>query len=211
MKTALKAIMKRTSALIAMLTVAMIGIGSPVQAEEDPANYLALKGGIYSPSGSFDLNNINGGSRTHMDGKTGLDGELAIGRYLTPMLAVELGAGYFQTKGVAEAPLGETKLKVVPVLATGKFLLPLGAFEPYGEVGFGAYTIQLDADGNTSSFRGATKVSYWLHAGAGFNVRMTKRVFVGVEGRYLLPKPAFGGQNIKLNGFTTTANLGFRF
>ena len=31
------------------------------------------------------------------------------------------------------------------------------------------------------------------------------------EGRYLWANPSFDGEHIKLNGFTTTANLGLRF
>ena len=211
MKKSTTAIMKTTSALIAVLTLAMIGIGSPAGAEDKPANYLALKGGIYSPSGSFDLDNFNGGSQTHFDKKTGFDGELAIGHYFLPMLAVELGGGYFESKGSPAAQPGETRLKVVPVLVTGKVVLPLGVFEPYGEFGIGAYFTQLDVSGNTSSFQGSSEVTYGLHAGAGFNIDLTKQVFVGLEGRYLWARPSFGGQDVKLDGFTTTANLGLRF
>jgi opacity protein-like surface antigen len=213
MKRSLTAILKSTSALVAVLTVDGIGmgIGSQAYAAEKPANYLALKGGIYSPSGSFDLDNFNGGTRTHIDSKTGFNGELAVGHYFAPMLAVEIGAGYFESRGSAEAQPGETKLKVVPVVATGKVLLPLGPFEPYGEFGIGAYFTELDVSGNTDSFRGSSKVTYGLHAGAGFNVNLTDKVFVGLEGRYLWAKPSFGGQDVKIDGFTTTANLGLRF
>ena len=211
MKISLFAIVKSTSALVALLTVASIGIGSPAHAGEKPANYLAIKGGIYSPSNSFELDNFNNGTRTHIDSKTGIDGEVAIGHYFSPMLAVEVGSGYFESKGNAAAQPGETKLKVVPVLATGKVLFPLGIFEPYGEFGAGAYFTKLDVSGNTDNFSGSSKVTYGLHAGAGFNVALTDRVFVGLEGRYLWVRPSFGGQDINMNGFTTTANLGLRF
>jgi hypothetical protein len=43
------------------------------------------------------------------------------------------------------------------------------------------------------------------------NFNVTPNVFLGAEGRYLWAKPSFGGQDIKLDGFTVTGNLGFRF
>jgi outer membrane protein W len=212
MKNSMAAILKATSTLVGVLTVATIGIGSTAYAEENkPTSYVAVKAGVYSPSTSFDLDNFNGGSTTHIDGKTGFDGEVAIGHYFAPFLAVELGSGYFESKGSAAAQAGEAKLKVVPVVATGKVILPLGKFEPYGEFGVGAYFTELDVSGTTENFHGSSKITYGLHAGAGFNVNVTDRVFVGLEGRYLWAKPSFGGQDIKLDGFTTTANLGFRF
>jgi hypothetical protein len=36
-------------------------------------------------------------------------------------------------------------------------------------------------------------------------------MFLGLEGKYLWAKPSFGGQDIKIDGFITTANLGVRF
>ena len=39
----------------------------------------------------------------------------------------------------------------------------------------------------------------------------TEALFLGLEGRYLWAKPSIGGQDIKLDGFTTMVNLGFRF
>jgi len=55
------------------------------------------------------------------------------------------------------------------------------------------------------------------------NVSVTPVVFVGVEGRYVSANPSFGDQKIKLNdteyalngfklnGFTTTLAVGYRF
>jgi hypothetical protein len=34
---------------------------------------------------------------------------------------------------------------------------------------------------------------------------------IGAGGRYLRAKPSWGGTDIKLDGFTVTGNLGFRF
>ena len=195
------------------LAVAFIGITSLAAAaeEEKPANYVVIKGGIYSPSSSFDLDNFNAGYRTRLDSKTGFAGEVAIGHYFMPMLALELGAGYFESEGSPEAQPGKTKLKVVPLIATAKVLLPLGMFEPYGLAGIGAYITDLKTDGNISNFQGSTEVTYGFHAGAGFNINFKNNLYAGLEGKYLWAEPSFGGQHIKLDGFVTTALVGFRF
>lgn len=203
--------MKTTRILFPILAVIMIGSASLASAEETPANYVVLKGGIYSPSLSHDLDNFNGGSTTHLDSKTGFAGEVAVGHYFLPMIAVELGVGYFESKGSPAAEPGDAKLKVVPLIATGKVLLPLGIFEPYGLFGIGGYVTELNVSGNTGNFRGSTKITYGLHAGAGFNINFGSNMFAGLEGKYLWAEPSFGGQHVRLDGFITTADVGFRF
>lgn len=209
--------MKTKSILFLILAVTMFGITSPASAEDEkPTNYVMLKGGIYSPSMSFDIDNAAGGTtvnngRVHMDSKTGFAGELAVGHYFLPQLAVELGGGYFESKGHPATGSGETKLKVVPLIATAKVFLPLGIFEPYGLAGIGAYITDLDVDINNGTSHSSTEVTYGFHAGAGFNINFTNNMFAGLEGKYLWAEPSFGGQHIKLDGFITTANLGFKF
>ncbi|MCK9419996.1 MAG: porin family protein [Nitrospirae bacterium] len=203
--------MKAKYALYLVLTVALICITSPVSAQDKSADYVALKAGVYSPSESYHLRNFNNGNETSLDSKTGFNGELAAGHYFFPMFAMELGIGYFESEGSPEAQPGKTKLKVVPVLATGKVLVPIGTiFEPYGEFGIGAYFTKLEVNGNLGSFSGSSKITYGLHAGVGINFNITDTAFLGVEGRYLWAKPSYGGQDVKLDGFTATAVLGFR-
>ncbi len=208
--------MKTKNIMFMILAVATIGTTSMTSAEElsaqeKPVNYVMVKGGIYSPSMSFDLDNFNGGSTTHLDSKTGFAGEGAIGHYFSPMVALELGAGYFESDGSPAAQQGETKLKVVPLIATAKLFFPIGIFEPFGLAGIGAYISDLELSGNNSNFHGSTEITYGFHAGAGFNINFAKNMFAGLEGKYLWAEPSFGGQHIKLDGFVTTANLGFRF
>lgn len=194
-----------------VLAVALVGSITPAFAAEKPANYLAIKGGVYSPSDSYDLNDFNGGSTTSLDSKTGFAGELAVGHYFLPMVALEAGVGYFQSEGSAVAQPGETKLKVVPVTATGKVLFPIGIFEPYGLFGIGAYFTKLDVSGNSGNFSGSSEITYGLHAGGGVNFNFTTDIFAGLEAKYLWAKPSFGGQDLNLDGFITTADIGFRF
>jgi opacity protein-like surface antigen len=203
--------MKTKYALHLIFTIALVCMTSPVIAQDKSADYVALKAGVYSPSESYHLREFNGSTESHLDSKTGFNGELAFGHYVLPMFAIELGAGYFESEGSPAAEPGKTKLKVVPVLVSGKVLIPIGqVVEPYGEFGIGAYFTKLDVDGNLGNFSGSSKITYGLHAGIGINFNISETSFLGVEGRYLWAKPSYGGQDIKLDGFTATAVLGFR-
>ncbi len=199
--------MKRIVVLSLVIAVFLIGIAPSVSPAEG-SDYTVLKYGIYSPSAEYDLENIN------VDTKTGFNAEIAFGHYFLPILATELGVGYFESKGSPAAQPGATKLKVVPILLTAKVILPLVLIEPYGEFGIGYYITKFEVSGLTgplSDISSDRKGVVGLHAGAGLNVNITPIVYVGAEGRYLWAKPEFGGQDIKLDGFTMTANLGFRY
>jgi outer membrane protein W len=204
--------LRRTVSLVVLLLVVfLVGLATKAHADEKPTNYVVLKGGAYSPSLSHKLKDFNNGNTEDWDSKTGWAGELAVGHYFLPFLAVELGGGYFESKGSLAAAPGDAKLKVVPLTATAKVLLPLGPFEPYGLFGAGAYITKLHVTGNNDDFHASTDITYGLHAGAGFNVNFTDHVFAGLEGKYLWAKPSFGGEHVRLDGFITTANLWFRF
>jgi opacity protein-like surface antigen len=184
---------------------AFIGLAVPAAAADYPANYLVLKGGLYSPNQDFDI------SATHFELDDGFVAEVAVGHYFLPVFATELGVGYFESKASPAVPPGEVKFKVVPVTLTAKALLPFGPIEPYGEFGIGGYITKADVSGTIGNFSGSTKGTFGLHAGAGVNFNITPTFFLGAEGRYIWAKPSFGGQDIKLDGFTVTGNLGFRF
>lgn len=204
---------KIMSAFVTILAAtASFGIASAASAQSTPPDYFALKAGVYSPSESHDLDTFNAGVTSRLDSKTGFSGEIVAGHYFSPMLALELGAGYFESKGHPEAAqAGDLKLRVVPVIATGKVLFPVGIFEPYGLFGIGAYFTDLKVSGNTGSFSGSSEVTYGLHTGAGCNFNLNQNTFLGLEGKYLWAKDSFRGQHIKLDGFITTAGIGFRF
>ncbi len=199
--------MKTLSALFLILAVALIGMAPSAALADKPSSYLVLKGGAYSPSNSFDLDNV------HFNTKAGYVLEGALGHYFLPFLAVEVGGGYLESKTDASVPSANAKLKVVPVVATGKLLLPAGPIEPYAEFGVGLYIVDLDISGNgaTGNFSGSTNSAFGYHAGGGVNIDLGPVVFLGAEGRYLWIKRSYGPVDIKLDGFTVTGDLGFRF
>ena len=117
-------------------------------------DYFVLKAGRYYPGARFELNDFTDrATRSRLEAANGFNGGIAAGRYLTPILGVELGAGYFESKGRSAAEPGKTKVKVVPVQLSGKVFLPLGRVEPYGELGIGAYVTKLEVSGNRGSFQ----------------------------------------------------------
>ncbi len=201
--------MRNALALALFLAVALTGIAQSDCQAASFENYVAIKGGIYSPSKDFNINNLN------IDAKSGISGEIAIGHYFLPVFATELGIGYFESKGSPATQGGETNLKVLPLLVTAKGLLPLGEVEPYGELGIGAYFAKIDGSGTLAYIGNSTKGVFGIHAGAGVNLNLTENIFLGVEWRYLWSKQlSFGNKTInqvKLDGFTVTADLGFRF
>ena len=196
--------MNRISVFILALGIVMTGIAPSTALADKPSSYLVLKGGAYSPSKDFDLDNV------HFNTKAGWVVEGALGHYFLPFLAVELGGGYLESKTSALSP-ADAKLKVYPVVATGKLLLPAGPFEPYGEFGVGVYIIDIDLSGTPSNFSGSTQGAFGYHAGGGLNIDLGTNIFLGAEGRYLWVKRSYGGVDIKLDGFTVTGDLGFRF
>lgn len=218
-----RAALKTTGALVLLVVYGLVSYTPPAFGA---GNYLALKGGIYSPSAAFDLANVDVETTFEGDTKTGVNGELAIGRYVLPTVALELGLGYFKGQGTfgndtATSPIRQIDFDVIPVVATVKAHIPAGPIAPYGELGIGAYFTDLDVGDNLNTYSGTT--TFGLHTGAGLNVAITQYAFVGVEGRYIWANPSFGDQKItlndteyalngfELNGFTTSLAFGFNF
>jgi outer membrane protein W len=219
---------KWTLILLAMCGVACLASQASAFGGLGLGNYVALKGGVYSPSASFNFDNINIETAFRGDTQTGFDGELAYGHYFLPTLALELGVGYFKGTGTYQAvglpALGARRnadFTVIPVLLSAKALIPVGRVDPYGELGVGSYFTKFNVGDNLNTFNGTT--TFGIHTGVGMNVNITQNAFIGVEGRYVWANPSFGGQKIKLNntdytlngfklnGFTTTFALGFSF
>jgi outer membrane protein W len=220
----------RAGAPAGLATILLIAIGAvglaPLNAEAAAmGNYLTLKGGIYSPSSTFNLDNVAIETTFDSNTETGVAGEIAIGHYILPTLALEFGIGYFNGKGTLKprtsATLQQADFDVIPVLLTAKAFIPAGAIFPYGEIGVGAYFTKFDVTDNANTFEG--DMTLGMHAGAGINVNISQKAFLGVEGRYVWANPSFGDQQIRLNdteyalngfelnGFTTMLALGFCF
>ena len=214
--------MRPKALAFSVLTLILICLFPFSGSGQDSLNYFALKGGIYSPTGDLDDFNFD----------TAFNGEIAYGRYLNPNFALEIGVGYFKSdasiSGVDPFFGGsyteEDEIKVIPIILSGKGIYPSGNFELYGEIGIGIYladfegvvthtvlgTVGLDDD----------DTAFGVNLGVGVNYNITEKVFIGVEGKYVLTTDAeFQGTVLgvpfkvesDLNGFIFTGNLGFRF
>ncbi len=180
--------MKKT---VFAFSVALIIASLPLAVHAADRNgYLVLKGGLFDPSAN-DLDNFG----------TGYNAEIGMGGYFIPrILALELGVGAFRSKD------SDQKVDTVPILLTAKGSLPIGNLEPYAEAGVGWYFVRTRGAG----FDDDDSVAGY-HVGLGLNVEVVEGIFLGVEGRHLWAKPEILGRDIKIDGYSATANLGFRF
>ncbi len=205
---------KRTAALFLVLVSMMIGLSSGTALAETASranpDYFVLKGGLYYPSERFQVEDFNNANRTSLSRRKGLDVEISWGHYFVPFFGMEFGVGYFESRQFADVPAGRVRLEALPVLLSAKFSLPLGPIEPYGEIGIGAYFWKSEIEGIFGRFVINREADVGPHAGVGVNLNLTDTFFIGVEGRYRRVKPDTG-QNIKLNGYTATLNVGFRY
>ncbi len=215
---------KRGFVLTAAIMFGLPGLATDASEAGQTGSYVALKGGIYSPSAEFDLGNIDVETTFDGDTKTGFAGEIAVGHYFLPSFALELGIGYFKSEGSFADELAvwrDLEFNVIPVVLSAKVFVPIGPINPYGEAGLGAYFSEFNVSDDANTFDGTT--TFGIHAGAGLNVDVSSSMFVGLEARYVWDDPSFGDQQInlngddyslngfRLNGFTTTVVLGFGF
>jgi opacity protein-like surface antigen len=204
---------KKTGLILLFATVASFFIVNlPSAGAADLNNYVAAKIGIYSPQGD-----------ALKDFDTGFNGELLFG-YRKNHFALELEAGYFETKGpgtivASESPLvvipGNVKISVIPIALNYKFVYPIKTFEPFIEVGAGVYMTDVDLSGGGLSFSDSYTFP-GVHVGLGANLNITQKLFLGIEGRYLWVKEHqfVLGQipvNVTIDGVIATVNIGYRF
>ena len=206
--------MKRTVSLVfslsAMVCILLTtSISLSVGADLD--SYVALKPGIYSPQAD-----------PFKEFDTGFNGEISFGHYVTPNFGLELGVGYFESKGpgIIVTPgsvvvPADGKFYVIPVTLNAKYLYPMGGFEPYAEAGVGVYVADAKLSGGGVSFSDRyTNLGVFLGGGVNFNI--TENIFLGVEGRYhWVGRDKFElgqvTQYANVDGYTATANVGYRF
>lgn len=210
-----------------LLVVLMLMILIPQQVSAQYRNfYITVKPGIYSPQ----TNDLEGFD-------TGFYGEIAAGYQFFKYFAVELGTGYFNTKGRESfvgmidgfnvAQRDRFYFDVLPVTLTAKLIIPYKRFEFFGLGGVGGYYVwaniktrgTVDGIPFSERFHGDDLV-FGGYLGLGVHYNITPWIFVGAEGKYLWtgraePEEGFFddslGIKFKLNGILATGVLGFRF
>lgn len=156
-------------------------------------SHFAVKGGFYTP-GSNDLDGFD----------SGFAGEAAFGHDFMRNLGAEFGVGLM--KADRSDARGASKLDLVPVTATLKAKLPIDVVELFAGAGMGVYHAKLKGGGLSS-----TDTAFGYHLAAGGAADLSQGVFLGAEFRYLWAEASFAGADVKLDGFTTSVILGYRF
>lgn len=161
-------------------------------------NYLSIRSGIYSFSGGL----------RDATFATGFDGEVAYGRYLHPNLILEIAAGYFHdgvNKSYGNDIRGES------VLLTAKAVYPFHPVELYAGGGAGVYFTKFHGMVN-GIFEDKRDTVFGGHIVAGVQYALSSRFFLGLEGKYIFTEKAdFVAFKPRLDGYTVTGSLGFRF
>lgn len=204
----------RRSAIILLLLAVIFILSVPTTSLAEHKRwdgYLSFKGGLYWPIG--DLQDADFGS--------GFNGEVVVGMYVNPNLALEFGGGYFRPGNVHLESGGITEkhsVWVIPVIANIKGVLPLEHVELFGGGGFGLYFANYDIDGYDPSTDPPTYKTedddtvFGGHVLAGFNIDISKNVFIGVEGKYIFTANArLFDSKVNLDGLMLTGALGTRF
>jgi len=212
--------MKRSYFFIFALIIAVSVLPYSVKGADNGFS-IAVKPGIYIPQS--DLKGFD----------TGFNGEVAVAYKFFPNLAVEAGLGYFKAHnttyefGTGYALRDKSTVRVIPLTASVKGILPVDKWEFYGLGGIGEYFVKgkerVDGTigGVSESASGSdTDRVFGAHLGLGVNYNITSSWFVGAEGKYLwtghanLSDDVLGvstTERFKLNGILATAVIGYRF
>jgi outer membrane protein W len=161
-------------------------------------NYVIMRGGTYTYTDGVRDANLD----------TGFDGELAIGRYFHPNLAVEIASGYFHD-GVNKGCGND--IKGIPVTVTAKGVYRTGRFDLFAGAGGGIYFAKFHGMYKNTVID-ARKNLFGGHAVIGSYYNLGPSLFAGLQGKYIFTREGdFGELRSSLNGFVATAGFGFRF
>jgi hypothetical protein len=208
---------------------------------QDKKFYMAVKAGIYEPTGDLD----------DADFDSDFNGEVAFGVYPIPNLALEVGIGYFEPEAsyrwlIFDPVLGSANIreddavKVIPVTITAKGVFPAAdILEFYLGGGLGLYYADFDGKASVSGTLLGTPIAgtasfsdddlvFGIHAVVGGIINITEALFLGMEGKFIWTDEAeadddavvsSGGESIAvpivlegdLNGYTVTGVVGVKF
>lgn len=208
--------MKKALLAGAALALVMASVPQVVFANER-ANYVVVRTGGYIPTGDLD----------DADYDAGFTGEVAYGRYLTPNLVIEGGAGYFSSEaddnfvwyGGSYYYAADATMEVAPFTATLKGVAQAGPVDLYVGGGVGVYFASLEVEGD--AYGGTfsdddSDVVLGLHAVGGAVYNINDFMFAGVEAKYLLTdevdvKVFNRTYEYNLDGFMISGQFGIRF
>jgi hypothetical protein len=217
--------MKQTQrvAIVAILfvTAAAMACGTVWADDGQFRNYAIVDLGLFQPADDLDQSGFG----------TGINFSAAYGRYIAKYLIFEAGLGFYYTDRdfLGSAPIAgnytqEDTIGVSPITVSLKGAFSTGSAEFYGGGGIGGYFLVLNSD-ITASNLGSFSVDdddlvLGAHVVAGVNFNITKRFFIGVDGKYFWTDTVSITQRVAdipitytgdLNGYTINFAFGFRF
>ncbi len=200
--------MKRHWWILVICSFLLVISVAPVMAAGPGSNYVVGKLGVYIPT-SNDLSGYD----------TGFSGEFAFGHYFSPYLSLELGVGYFQTKGDVTVNFipgptlpGSEKIEVTPLTGSLRVSIPVNIWvEPYLIAGIGAYFVHDHIDVANHLDLNDDTTTFGVHLGGGINFNISPNFFVGAECKYVWLEPSLYGTDVDLSGVRVMGNFGVRF
>jgi hypothetical protein len=153
------------------------------------SSYVALKGGYFGPSGSFQGSSFSGNGT--------FEAAIEYGR----VFGLELASGYMKTTASG------LKVETVPLLLSLRFALPIAFVAPFASAGAGACYNKATIGGTSDSGWAAE----W-HAGLGVDFLFGPLLF-GAEARYMGFSHSFSnlGSSVNLDRYSVLARAGLRF
>jgi hypothetical protein len=161
----------------------------PEKPEREYSSYVALKGGYFGPSGSFQGSSFSGNGA--------FEAAIGYGR----VFGLELASGYMKTTASG------AKVETIPLLLSLRFALPIAFVAPFAEAGAGACYNKATAGGTSNSGWAAE----W-HAGLGLDFLLGP-LLLGAEARYMGFSHSFSnlGGSVSLDRYAVLARAGLRF
>jgi len=173
---------------------------------EESGGYLELKGGVYAPTASQSVGQIENLGTFPTSG----DFDVALGATLG-LIGLQLDAGYLWTSASGVQVSG------FPLNAVVQVRFPVLFLVPYLEAGLGVFISTAKfSEGNSGS---SSKAAFMAPLGGGLDF-VLGALILGVEARYLYISPtdynfssSFGSNTATLHmaGVAVTGNIGFRF
>jgi hypothetical protein len=203
-----------TTIVVAVVLVVLLPAAGQCQTirQKSSKYYASLRAGAFFPDrGEFD---------------DGFSGEVSIGVYLSPNLAIEGSLGVVwigDFNGSIDTVFGpvpaDIDVTATPLTFTVKGILPYKRTEFYLAAGGGVYFLRAEASFFSfgwPSFIDENEVVLGGHLATGFTVEVERTIFVGLEARYTSTdsadmRIANTSLDIEMQGTSLTVIAGFRF
>lgn len=196
---------KRMFIIGAAAIIAVLLLASAVSAaEEQPSNYVVLRIGQFAPTGDVEKGGYDPAQ----------NGELLLGHYFNPYVALEGGLAIMHSEGAEREPYSviydDRDLTIRGGLLNMRLLYPAGKSEVYAGFGFGRWRVsnQIWTRGSGGDF--SVNDTVWgYHFLVGANYGFTPYWYLGLEAKQMTFQDFLDIDDI--TGRTVSLSIGLRF